>query len=112
MDFSSVPDCLLFTARTLASALYCIKSDRYSEGSVENATLVADVCVPIIESHDMTITIDDSISGVSTQITWPTGEITPLPTDEPRYWADQFAPGNWYRSDLKRDLEKALRMLQ
>lgn len=112
MDFSSKPDCLLFAARALASAHYCIKSGKYDASSVQNAKRVAATCEPIISNNGMGLVIDDGISGVSTEVIWPSGDRTPLPNDEPRYWADHFSPVNWDRSELKRDLGKALQLLQ
>lgn len=112
MDFNSKPDCLLFAARSLAAAIYCINSGRYNSSSVQNAKGLALILEPIIANEGISILMDDNLSELSAKIAWPTGDKTELPNNEPRFWADQFAQHNWERSELKRDTEKALQLLR
>ena len=110
MPLKSKNDCLLFIARTVAAARYAARNG-IEDRSAENGNALDRRYTPLLSEHGVALQIADTLEGVLATVLWPDKQETPLPINEPRFWADQLLPENWERSPLKSDLERAVASL-
>lgn len=111
MDFTSELDCLLFIARTSASADYTLTIDS-CQSALDNAKAIKALCGPILNKYGVSVSFTDRVlQGQTATVHWPSGDTTYL-GDEPVKWSAQLPYGNWQGSPLQRDFTKALARLK